>query len=89
MQQVIQSGGPNEAALIKRGYMALEDEEYEVAEKYFNQILDMNAESVDAYLGQLLADLHVRNIKEQANISYSKLSQNRNFQRIMHLANVT
>ena len=51
-------GGPNAEALLKRGYMALEDNEWENAIGYFDQVLNMNAECGNAYLGMTMAFYH-------------------------------
>ena len=53
---VVQSeGGANFDALLKRGYMALEDREWNKADEFFEQVLNLNAECAEAYLGKLLA----------------------------------
>lgn len=51
-------GVPNAEALLKRGYMALEDNEWENAAGYFDQVLNMNAECGIAYLGMAMAFYH-------------------------------
>ena len=55
-QPTVVSGGPNVTALQKRGVMALEDGEWDAAKDFFNQILNMDAESHDAYLGLAMAE---------------------------------
>lgn len=62
-----QTAGPNVDSLLKRGYMALEDEEWETAKKYFNDVLDMNAECGEAYLGQALSTCEWKNFEELQN----------------------
>ena len=44
------------AAAIKRGYMALEDSDWDKAKDYFDQALALDAECAEAYLGLALAD---------------------------------
>ena len=51
-------------ALIKRGYMALEDEEWEKAEGYFDEALNIDAENYEAYLGVFLAKNKKLNLDE-------------------------
>ena len=46
----------NLTALLKRGYMALEDKEWNQANGFFEQVLNMNAECAEAYLGKFLAE---------------------------------
>ncbi len=84
-QQVI-SGGPNVQALLKRGNMALEDGEWAKADKHFDQVLDMNAECAEAYLGKLLAELRCRNVealKEKDN-TFEEYS---NYKKVLRFAN--
>ena len=49
-------GGANTSALLKRGYMALDDKNWDDAKGYFDRVLDMDAECGAAYFGQFLAD---------------------------------
>ncbi len=56
--QVINSElGNNLTALMERGYMALEDSEWERADDFFEQVLNFDAKNADAYLGKLLAKI--------------------------------
>ena len=48
--------GPNVTALLKRGNMALEDKGWEKAKEYFDQVLNMDAENYDAYLGLAMVE---------------------------------
>lgn len=62
-------GGINAEGLMKRGWLALEDGNWAEATRVFDQALDMDPESAQAYLGKLMADLQVRtqgDLKEQA-----------------------
>ena len=52
----------NEDALLKRGFMALEDGEWRRAESFFEQVLNLNAECGDAYLGKVLAAVQVTSL---------------------------
>lgn len=53
---VVQSEGrANVDALLKRGYMALEDNEWNKAEDFFEQVLNLNAECAEAYWGKFLS----------------------------------
>ncbi len=49
----------NASALVKRGFLALEDGEWEKADEFFEQALNQNAEDAQAYLGKLMAELKV------------------------------
>jgi hypothetical protein len=63
--------GKNSDALLKRGKMALEDKDWINAEKYFDQVLDMNAECGEAYWGLALATAQCSDNEE-----FSKLYSN-------------
>ncbi len=56
VQQPVVSGGPNVAALLKRGQLALEDEKWDAARLFFDQVLSMDAENAQAYLGLAMAE---------------------------------
>ena len=64
VQQIVQGSGPNISALLKRGNMALEDRDWDKAKEYFDQVLNMDAENADAYLGMALAEAHFKTIKD-------------------------
>ena len=51
---VQQETNSNVTALLKRGYMALEDKEWEKADDFFEQVLNQDAENAEAYLGKFL-----------------------------------
>ena len=49
-------GSGNLTALLKRGYMALEDREWARADEFFEQTLNQDAECGEAYFGKFLAE---------------------------------
>ena len=53
----------NMQALLKRGYMALEDHEWDRADGFFEEVLNLDAECAEAYLGQLLAKNKLSSLK--------------------------
>ena len=56
MRQNVSTGGEsNAAALLKRGYMALSDGDWEKANEFFDRVLDGDAENAEAYMGEFLA----------------------------------
>ena len=56
MKQNVSVGGEsNAAALLKRGYMALSDGDWEKANEFFDRVLDGDAENAEAYMGKFLA----------------------------------
>lgn len=48
------------APLLKRAFMFLEDREWQSADEYCEKVLDLEPENAEAYLGKLMAELHVR-----------------------------
>lgn len=46
-------------ALMKRGYLYLEDHEWKSAKGYFDDALDVDPENAQAYIGMLLAEMHI------------------------------
>ena len=56
-------GNVNLAALLKRGWQALEDEEWDKADGFFDQALNIDAECGEAFFGKELAAEKVRNKK--------------------------
>ena len=48
-------GGVNIESLLKRGWLALEDEKWKDAAKFFDDALNYDAECGEAYLGKLCA----------------------------------
>ena len=61
---VQQSGGPNVTALLKRGNLALENGEWDKAKGYFDNALNMDAESAEAYYGLFLVETQTKNESE-------------------------
>lgn len=63
---VMQSGGGNADALLKRGQMALEDREWDKADGFFEEVLNLNAECAEAYIGKALAASRKKTLKDLA-----------------------
>ncbi len=56
------------APLLRRAFMFLEDSSWQSADEYCEKVLDLDPENAEAYLGKLMAELHVRtrdDLKEQ------------------------
>ena len=70
VQQVVQqtvvqqvaapAAGPQADTLIRRVFMALEDGDFGKADELCEQVLNMEPENARAYLGKLMAQLHVK-----------------------------
>ncbi len=48
-------GNATTESLLKRGFMALEDEHWDEAQKLFSRIIEADPENADAYLGRAMA----------------------------------
>ena len=59
----VQGETGNLTALLKRGYMALEDGEWNRADEFFEQVLNLDAECAEAYFGKVLAVAQCSNIE--------------------------
>ena len=62
-------GGVNIESLLKRGWLALEDEKWDDAAKFFDDALNYDAECGEAYLGKLCAELHYHAPEDIDNIA--------------------
>ena len=71
---VVSSTSANGNALLKRGFMALEDKEWSKATDFFEQVLNTNAEEGQAYWGELLADQKCSDAEGLCEILYRKLA---------------
>lgn len=59
-ETVISGSNATTAPMLKRAFMFLEDESWQEANEYCEKVLDLDPENAQAYLGKLLADLHIR-----------------------------
>lgn len=67
---VVNLNGTNAANLIRRGFIILEDGEFQKAGKLFNDALDVEPENGEGYLGLLLVKLRIKT-KEALGDEYS------------------
>lgn len=58
---VLQTVANSTAPLLKRAFMFLEDGDFGSANEYCEKVLDIDPENAEAYLGKLMAELHVKN----------------------------
>lgn len=73
--------------LLTRAFMFLEDGNWKEADKYCEKVLDQEPENAQAYLGKLMAELHVKK-KESLNDRNNsfKLSVSSNYQKAVNFA---
>ena len=63
---VVNQSAATTAPLLERAFMFLEDGRWQDANIYCEKVLDIDPKSVEAYLGKLMAELHVTNRKKLA-----------------------
>ena len=72
----------NVTALLKRGFLALEDSEWAKADNFFEQCLNQNAEFAEAYLGKLMAECRAKTKSDLINC-VGPFNVSNNYQKIM------
>jgi len=75
------AGTPTVESLVKRGYLFLEDSEWNKADEYFDKALDINPEHAPAYIGKLCVELRVR--REESLGDYKELRQGKKFDKLL------
>ena len=72
-------------ALVERGMIFLEDQEWRTAQAYFDNALDAEPKNVSAYIGKLLIDLRLK--KPEELLQYGDdISSNSNFKKALKYA---
>ena len=72
--------------LIKRVFIFLEDENWDMANRYCEKVLDIDPENAEAYLGKLLAEFNLKNADVLNNGSVD-LTQSNNFKKVVRFCN--
>jgi formylglycine-generating enzyme required for sulfatase activity len=78
---------PGVEPLMKRGWLFLEDSDWEKANEYFDKVLDMDPEYAPAYIGKLCAELKVRQ-EDQLVQNKEPLVNNKHYQKAVRFADV-
>ena len=71
--------------LLKRAFMYLEDENWEDADNYCERVLDSDPENSEAYLGKLMAELHI-NTRDDLVKQVEPFDNNANYQKAIRFA---
>jgi len=66
-ETVVQTSTANTAPLLKRAFIFLEDGNWKEADDYCEKVLDQDPENAQAYIGKLMAELHVRRQEDLLN----------------------
>ena len=79
-ETVVLGGNTHVAPLLRRAFMFLEDGNWDDADSYCEKVLDQDPENAHAYLGKLMAELHVHRQEELANCK-EPFDDNANFKK--------
>lgn len=85
-ENISERGINNIEAILRRMELFLEDKEWDRANEYAEKILDVNPECAEAYLGKLLAELHVSS-KEKLRDVKSPFDFSNNYKKVMRFGN--
>ena len=77
--------GIETTALIKRGKIFIGDDDFDEAECYFEQALRQDSENAQAYIGKLMAEQRVHNLRELSQVPFP-LSSHKLFKRAFEFA---
>ena len=82
---VVSGGNAVVEPLLKRAFMFLEDGNWQEADTYCEKVLDQDPENAQAYLGKMMAQLHITAKEELPNCA-TELAQNDNYQKALRFA---
>ena len=82
---VVQTAMPDASAMVMRGQFALEDGDFVKASEYFERALDQNPQDGAAYLGKVLAALHLSNAS-QIDEYFIKLHDDKDYDRAIRFS---
>ena len=74
------------APLLERGFIFLEDKDWQKADEFFEAVLNKDPKNGNAYLGKLLADLEISRFENLSDF-YTSFSGNNNYEKIMRFGN--
>jgi hypothetical protein len=80
-QMTDSAGTPSVESLVKRGYLFLEDSDWNKADEYFDRALDASPEYASAYIGKLCAELGL--CREETLGDYNELRRNKKFNKTL------
>ncbi len=86
VQQVAHDGNSNLNALLDRAFLALEDGEFDKADEFCEQALNLDAKNSRAYLGKLMAEYRIKTPDALAK-TLIPLDKSNNYQKAVRFAN--
>ena len=84
-ENVIIGGNVSSAPLLRRAFIFLEDGDWNSADEYCEKVLDIDPENAQAYLGKLMAELHVKKQDELKDCS-QPFDERNNYQKAVRFA---
>ena len=84
-ETVVTSGNANTAPLLERAFMFLEDGDWDRADEFCEQVLNIDPKNVAAYLGKLMSELKVRT-QEQLKDQEEPFGHCNNYQKALRFA---
>lgn len=84
-ETVVINGNDDVEPLLERGFMSLEDREWERADQFFETVLNKDPKNARAYLGKLMVAFGVTQFEELDDVQ-SPLNGNNNYEKIMRFA---
>ncbi len=82
---VVNNANANAAPLLKRAYMFLEDGDFERADEFCEQVLNIDPECAEAYLGKLMVSLSVREQQDLKNVK-EPFDDRDNYRKVLRFA---
>ena len=82
IKETVISGNANVEPLLVRAFMFLEDGEWDKADEFCEQVLNLEPKNALAYLGKLMADVKVKKKEDLKNLQKS-FEDNGNYQKIL------
>ena len=79
---VINNNNANTAPLLRRAFLFLEDGDWEKADDFCEQVLNLDPENAQAYLGKLMAELRARRQEDLANCE-EPFDENSNYHKVV------
>ncbi len=84
-ETVVINGNDDVEPLLERGFMSLEDKEWDRADQFFEAVLNKDPKNAKAYLGKLMVAFGVKQFEELDDVQ-SPLNGNNNYEKIMRFA---
>lgn len=81
----LSNGNGSIVAFLERGYMALEDQEWQKADDFFEKALNFDAKNYRAYFGKLLSNIQISREEDIKNCFVS-IDENNNYKKALKFA---